>query len=153
MFDIIFFVIFLGAASAVAVMLWRKIPILLQVPEQLIEESFATRPSRIKHVLDPLTNFFRERGYRTFLHTAAMRSLTRVRLWLLRLERFVFRMIESLEARSRRWSELEGHYWSTLKEWKQDEKGNGNHIPDSVFNPEPPPSSSVKNTPEDQPPA
>lgn len=153
MIELALLVILFSAAGTVAMLVWRKVPTLLQVPPQLIEESFVTRPSWIKRYGGPVVHFVRRRGWREAGYAVAVKILTRIRLWLLRMERFVFRALESLETRSRSWSDVPTGYWDTLKQWKQETKENGASIPHAVFNPEPPPSSSTKDTPEDQSPA
>lgn len=153
MIELVLLAIFLGSAGTAAAMAWRKVPILLQVPARLIEESFVTRPSWIRRYTGPVARFVRQKGWREVGYAVAVKTLTRMRLWLLRMERFVFRALESLEARSHNWPDVPAGYWSALKQWKQESKENGASIPHAVFNPEPPPNSSTNNKPEDQMPA
>lgn len=142
MIELALLAIFLGSAGTAAAMAWRKIPTLLQVPHRLIEESFVTRPSLIRRYANPVAHFIRRRGWREVGYAVAVKTLTRARLWLLRMERLVFRMLESLEARGRGLADDPAGYWGALKQWKEDSKENGASIPSAVFNPEPPPSSS-----------
>lgn len=145
MVDATLLVIFLGTASYAAVMIWRKIPLLMQIPPQLIEESFVTRPSYLKKYLGRAAEFFRSGRHRELYYAGLVRTLHWVRLWLLRLERLVFRMSEALQARGRELSVTEERYWGELKTWKQDVKLNGgDSLPDTVLNPEPPPDVKAK---------
>lgn len=143
-FDIIVLAVFIGASSYVASILWRKIPLLIQVPQRLIHESFITRPSRVKQYLDPLVAFFRNGKYREVYYSLLAGVLGGVRLWLLRMERSVFRMLEAVQTESRRWSKNDQSYWGELKQWKQDKRENGEALPESVLNPEAPPEVEEK---------
>ena len=125
--------IFLGSVGSALVLGWRKIPLLLQVPQRLIEESFVTRPSRLKKYTEPVLIFFREARYRDFYYAGLIKTLHRLRLWLLRLERVTFRALEAVRGRSRRLSEAEEKYWSELRQWRQGTKQNGNSIPHEVL--------------------
>ncbi|MDP3727174.1 MAG: hypothetical protein Q8R35_00885, partial [bacterium] len=130
MAEIVLFAVFLGAGSYTFLMVWRKIPLLLQVPQQLIEESFVTRPSTLKRYTEPVIVFFRDGRHKELYYATLVRVLHWVRLTLLRLERVVFHMLESLHQRSERLTATEEHYWSELKTWKHEGKKNGNgHIP------------------------
>lgn len=152
MIELVLLAIFFGSAGTAAAMAWRKIPTLLQVPHQLIEESFVTRPSLIRRYANPVAHFIRRRGWREVGYAVAVKALTRVRLWLLRMERLVFRALESLEARSHNWSDTTAGYWDTLKQWKRDSKDNGADIPHAVFNPEPPPERAEQDSENDSAP-
>lgn len=138
---------FLVASLYVGVAVLRRIPLLLQVPHQLIEESFVTRPSRIKIYLEPITQFFREHRYRDLYYAGLVWLLHRLRLWLLRLERVTFRLLESLQARERELTATEERFWGELKQWKVEARQNGNHLPRAVFNPEPPPAVNGRELP------
>ena len=134
MVEILIFGVFLGTGSYAFLMVRRKIPLLLQVPQQLIEESFVTRPSTVKRYTEPAVAFFRDGHHRELYFAVLVRALHSVRLTLLRLERIVFRMLESLHQRSERLSATEEQYWSELKTWKHEVRQNGNgHIPEAVL--------------------
>ena len=136
--------IFWAAASYMVVAVWRKIPLLLQVPQQLIEESFVTRPSRIKEYLDPVVDFFVHGRWRDVYYATLLRILHGVRLWLLRLERLTFRMLEALERRGESLAKTEERYWGEIKQWKHEVRQNGNSLPEKVMNPDPPPERNSK---------
>ena len=139
MIDVILLAIFLGTASYAILTVWRKMPLLMQVPRQLIDESFVTRPLYLKQRLGPLLDFFRQKRYRDFYYSALIKTLHWTRLRLLRLERRIFMALEILQARNPRLADNEKQYWNGLKQWKQDVRENGNHIPHAVLNPEAPP--------------
>ncbi len=132
--DLLFLATFFGAGSYALLMVWRKIPLLLQVPRQLIEESFVTRPSTLKRYTVPMVEFFQNGRHRELYYATLVRVLHWVRLTLLRLERIVFRTLESLHERSVELTATEERYWSELKTWKRTAKANGNgHIPEAVL--------------------
>lgn len=131
--DLAFLAVFLSTGGYAVLMVWRKIPLLLQVPQQLIEESFITRPPRLKRYLEPAVKFYRGGRYRELYFAGLVRVLRWVRLTLLRLERAVFWMLESIHERSQRLTETEERYWTELKQWKHEARENGNHIPEEVF--------------------
>lgn len=133
MTEVLSTIVFLAAMSYAALVIGRKIPLLLQVPQQLIEESFVTRPSRLKKYFDPVVIFFREERYRDLYYAVLIWVLHRLRVWLLRLERLTFRALEAVQARNRRLSETEEKYWSELKQWKQGAKQDGASTPHEVF--------------------
>ncbi len=138
--DLSLLIAFLVASAYVGAVVLRRIPLLLQVPPQLIEESFVTRPSRLKKYLEPINAFFHQRRYRDLYYALLVWTLHRIRLWLLRLERIAFRLLESLQARERSLTATEERFWGELKQWKVDGRQNGNHLPKAVLNPEPPPA-------------
>lgn len=132
--DLSFLSVFLGIGGYTLFLVWRKIPLLLQVPQQLIEESFVTRPSTLTRYVEPAIAFFREGRHRELYYATLVRVLHRVRLTLLRLERVVYGMLESLHERSERLTATEERYWSELKTWKHEARLNGNgHIPEAVL--------------------
>ena len=143
-FDIIVLAVFLGSASYAAIMVWRKIPLLVQVPHRLIHESFVTRPSRIKKYFEPIVVFFRNGAYREVYYSLLVKVLSGLRLWLLRMERLAFRMLESVQTRSQRWSAGAPGYWGELKQWRQEKRENGEALPETVLNPEAPPPVEEK---------
>ena len=150
MADLVLLGIFIGASLSAVLTIWRKIPLLLQVPPQLIAESFVTRPSVLKRALEPTVEFFRSRSYRGVSYWLLIHLLHRIRLWLLRLERITFKLLESLQARSRQVSATEERYWSELKHWKVEVRQNGNNLPKAVLNPEPPPALSGRELPKNR---
>ncbi len=132
--DLALLALFLGTGGYATLAVWRKIPLLLQVPPQLIEESFVTRPSTVRRYADPVVSFLREGHHRELYYALLVRVLHWVRLTLLRLERIVFRTLESLHERSVELTVTEERYWKELKTWKHEAKLNGNgHIPEAVL--------------------
>lgn len=144
MFDAMLLAVFTAAASYVVLTVWRKIPLLTQVPPRLIHESFVTRPSRVHQYAGPLVGFFRGGRYREVYYSVLIKILSGLRLWLLRMERTVFGLLEAVQSRERHWSSGIRNYWSELKQWKQDKKENGETLPETVLNPEAPPEVEEK---------
>lgn len=125
MVELVLFTTFAVAVTLNAMIVWRKIPLLLQVPQQLIEESFVTRPSRLRRWFAPVAAFFREQRYRDLSYVFLVAVLRRLRLRLLRLERLTFRVLERLEARRESFVPPAGRYWTQLRTWKQETRENG----------------------------
>lgn len=144
MLDLLLVTTFLVSAAYAILLVWRKIPLLLQVPSQLIQESFVTRPSHLKNYLDPLVDFFREDKFRDFYYSVLIRTLSALRLGLLRWERKIFRWLEVAQGRSHEWTERDNGYLSELKQWKQAVRENGNALPQAVLKPETPPEVRAK---------
>lgn len=131
--DLILLAVFLGTASYAGLTIWRKIPILLHVPPQLIEESFVTRPPTVKRYAEPVIRFFRDGKLQELYYAALIGILHWIRLTLLRMERVVYRMLESLHERGEELTRTEERYWGTLKTWKHEARGSGNgRIPDAL---------------------
>jgi len=151
--DALLAAIFLAASGATALLVRRKISLLMQVPPHLIEASFTTRPSRIARSAGPVFEFFSRGRIRELYYAALVHSLHRLRLWLLRLERLVYRLLEGLQARTLKLSKTEERYWGTLKQWKHEPRPGGQGLPDAVFNPEPPPQADREDHPADGTPA
>jgi len=105
----------LASGGYAALLVWRKVPLLLQVPQQLIEQSFVTRPSRLKHTLEAAVAFIREERYYDVFYTVALALLGWARLRLLRLERAVFHFSSMLDARRHATGGDQQRYWDELK--------------------------------------
>ncbi|RJQ36719.1 hypothetical protein C4552_02395 [Candidatus Parcubacteria bacterium] len=118
--DLTLLAVFLASFGGAGVLVWRKIPLLLQVPQQLIEESFVTRPSRLKRLVEAVARFFREQRYYDLWYTTALWALNLIRVRLLRMERSVYHLASILEAKSRDFAEERQRYWENLKGFKTD---------------------------------
>ncbi len=150
---------FIGSFTTSLWFVGRKIPLLLAVPENLIRESFVTRPPHLKRYTRPLIAFFEEERYKDICYAFLIRTLRRVRITLLKLERISFRLLQSLQARVRALPGAPGFHKNPngsadinsplhskprlreLRRWKYAMKRNGNGIPNAVLNPEPPPEA------------
>lgn len=140
MIDFILLAMFLGTGGYAIAVVWRKIPLLLAVPQPLIRESFVTRPSRVRRYAEAALEFWYSRRYRELIYALLLKWLARLRIWLLRLERLTFRAMEAVAARRHgNGGNGNGQYWSELKQWKQEARENGNSLPHDVLNPPPPP--------------
>ncbi len=137
MFDLVLVIVFLGSAGYAFSVVWKKIPLLIQIPQQLIQESFVTRPSRLKQIVEPVWGFFKHGRYGDLYYFSLAWFLGKMRLRLLKTERTVFRMLEAAQARGQKWSERrEQSYLVGLRQWKDEKKQNGTNIPETVFHPE-----------------
>lgn len=147
MIEILLGVLCVGSISMAVLLVRRKLPLLLQVPSNLIEESFLTRPSRIKTYTAPVIDYFRSRRYRQLYRSVLVWGLHRLRLSLLRFERVIFRTLEALRSEEEYLTSTEEQYWSELKQWKQEAKENGAELPHAVLASEPPPQVREKSLP------
>ena len=128
MLDIIAGGIFLSTAAYLGWAFWRRLPLLIQVPDQLIEQSFVTRPSRLRGYAMPMIEFFSQGKWRETLLEVAASALAWIRKTLVRMERATSSAIATVESRS---SELDTEkYWSQLKEWKDVVKEKGADVPE-----------------------
>lgn len=138
MIDLALFAVFL---SSVACGLWlvnRKVQLLLQLSDELINQSLAARPSRLKTWTRPVVEFFQDEEYKDLYYGFLLRMIRRSRILLLRLERVSFHLVQSLQARTKELSKTEERYWHELKSWKRVMKRDGASLPKEVLNPEAP---------------
>lgn len=108
----------------------RKIPLLLLVPENLIDESFLNRPSRIKTLARSLIQWYHERKHiHWFLHTSES-VLRRVRIVFLKLENILLQLVKRVqEKKEEHLSRKNENYVSELARWK---KENGIGKPEQI---------------------
>lgn len=99
----------------------RKIPLLRLVPEQLINESFLNRPSRLKTWGRMLVAWYHERKHiHWFLHTLES-ALRRVRIAFLKLENTSLRLMKKVqEKKEEHASRANEHYIFELSRWKKE---------------------------------
>lgn len=106
-------------------MISQKVPFLLSVPEQLIHESFVTRPSKIKRAeayLRSLLHWERyEPGFIRFLE----KMLRRIRVLILKSDSFVSGLLAGLQKKEEAEATRSPQYWAELRVVKA-------NAPDSV---------------------
>ena len=123
LFLIAIFIVTSGISLALVL---RKIPLLLQIPPQLINESFVTRPNRLKEFSDAVIEFFRHAHYWDWYYRVLIWSLRRLRVSLLRLERTTYRFLERIETRGQSANGNNGRYWDELKGLRNSQRQSGN---------------------------
>lgn len=131
MIEIIATIILLCSLLGIGVIIWRKIPLLLELPEDLPEqgEPFSLRLKQKTEELSPLKNF----SYEIFLQ----RFISKIRILSLKTDKQTFSWLQKLRKRSQKktfssrpvdWSrqetrknKLDGdNYWEEIKKIKKE---------------------------------
>ena len=76
-------------------------PFLMAIPENIINESFVTKPSKIKVALEQLKGYFLEKKYEIPVLAFMEWFLRRIRISFLKLEHFSFRFLKFVQERKR----------------------------------------------------
>ena len=122
MVELVSFGIFLASLAGVFFMISRKVPLMLAVPEQLINESFVTRPSRLKDAERFIRALAKWERYEVALMLFLEKTLRRTHILLLKGDALVSGWLMRIQNRSRTASPREAHYWQELRTWKEDKK-------------------------------
>jgi len=111
----------LASLGSVVYLIVRKIPLLLLVPENLINESFLNRPSRLRVLARLFVQWYHERKHiHWFLH-ALESVLRRVRIVFLKLENISLRLVKRVqEKKEEHLSRKNEGYVSELARWKKE---------------------------------
>ena len=122
MVELISFGVFLASLAGVFFMISKKVPLLLAAPEQLINESFVTRPSRLKDAELFIRALAEWERYEVALMLFLEKTLRRTHVLLLKGDALVSRWLARIQSRSRIAPPREAHYWQELRTWKEDKK-------------------------------
>ncbi len=99
----------------------RKVPLLLLVPENLINESFLNRPSRIKLWMRVFVQWYHERKHMHWMLHMLESVLRRTRIVFLKLENISLRLVKKVQEKKEvqvlRQNE---NYVSELTRWKKE---------------------------------
>ena len=76
-------------------------PFLMAIPENIINESFVTKPSKIKVALEQLKGYFLEKKYEIPVLAFMEWFLRRIRVSFLKLEHLSFRFLKFVQERKR----------------------------------------------------
>ncbi|MDO8499991.1 MAG: hypothetical protein Q7S66_05070 [bacterium] len=129
MVELISFGIFLLSLGGVFFIISQKVPLLLAVPEQLIHESFVTKPSRLKNIELWAKSLLEWERYEVAGMLFLEKTLRRTRILLLKGDALVSDWLARLQNRSKNAPPREARYWQELRTWKE---GNGiSDIPES----------------------
>jgi|SRR3989344_3714486 len=101
MTDIILLSISIASFGGIIYLVSRKIPFLMAVPENIINESFVTKPSKIKVALEQVKGYFLEKKYEIPVLAFIEWFLRRIRISFLKLEHFSFRFLKFVQERKR----------------------------------------------------
>jgi len=122
MVELISLAIFLISLAGIFFLISKKVPLMLVVPEQLINESFVTKPSRLKDA----ERFFRVLAKRERYEVALMlfleKTLRRTHILLLKGDALVSGWLMRIQNRSRAAPPREARYWQELRTWKKEDK-------------------------------
>lgn len=122
MVELISFGVFLASLAGVVFMISKKIPLLLAVPEQLMNESFTTRPSRFKNAELLTRTLLDWERYKVAAILFLEKTLRRIHVLLLKGDALVSKWLTQIQNRSRIASPRESRFWQELRTWKDDTK-------------------------------
>ena len=101
MTDIILLSISITSFGGIIYLVSRKIPFLMAVQENIINESFVTKPSKIKVALEQVKGYFLEKKYEIPVLAFMEWFLRRIRVSFLKLEHLSFRFLKFVQERKR----------------------------------------------------
>lgn len=137
MIELITLTIFLASLSGIALIISRKVPRLMSLPERLIHESFVTKPSKFHVAAVSLSALIEWRRYEFLLVRFLEKTLRRIRVWILKSDAFVSKILALLQERGRKDTLQREKYWQTLRDLQ---KNNSESLPPSSM--EMPPTGS-----------
>src|SRR3989344_3474945 len=97
LFDILLGLIFLGSLFSAWVIIGKKIPALLMVPENVILAHLEEDSSRIRRFLLEFKSFFREKRYEIHLWRLAAKILIRVRFVILKTDNLTASLLRQIK--------------------------------------------------------
>jgi hypothetical protein len=114
MADLIATIILISSLLGVAVIIFRKIPILVELPEVLPEkaEPFS---SRLKKKIKEF-NLFKKFSYELFLQ----KLISRIRILILKIDNQAFHWLQKLKERVKKKKMENDNYWEELKKIKKE---------------------------------
>ncbi|KKU50901.1 MAG: hypothetical protein UX72_C0030G0005 [Parcubacteria group bacterium GW2011_GWA2_47_10] len=101
MADIVLVSVSFLSLGGVVYMISRKIPFLLAIPESIIDESFVTKPSKLKVFLERIRTYVLGRDYEEPILAFAEWLLRKIRIALLRFEHRSFAVLKFIQERRR----------------------------------------------------
>ena len=114
MIEIIAIIILICSLLGIGVIVWRKIPLLVEMPEVLPEESESTSlklKKKIKEFL-PFKNF----SYEIFLQ----KFISKIRILTLKTDNQTFNWLQKLKERMKKKKLEEDGYWEEIKKVKKE---------------------------------
>ena len=120
------FLIFISILSfgGIGYLIWRKIPFLLAVPENIIYESFITKPSKLKVFLKKWKEYFVERKFEPPILAFSELFFRKLRIIFLRLEYLSSRSLKYVQER-KRFLKIPKKHRDYLKSMKDEQNGSG----------------------------
>lgn len=99
MIELISLTIFLACILGMMVMVRKKMPLLRTVPEQLIEESFITRPPRVHTILERAKSLYQEKYHHYLVFSFLERLITTLRDIIVYIEQGLFWLLRFVQDR------------------------------------------------------
>lgn len=126
MTDFILLIISIGSLGGIMYTISKKVPFLLAIPENIINESFVTKPSKIKLLFELVKDYIREKKYEWPLLTASEWLLRKIRIIFLKNEQRCFRLLRIVQGRRQflKVPSAQREYLKAQQE-KDDKKNNG----------------------------
>lgn len=124
MFDLVLLGIFLASVAGAFTVVSRKIPAINAIPEGEIRQSFALNPPMLFKVVAFAQPFLVRAKYENSVVRFLEKNLRRLRVWILKSDTFVSRILVNLQERSRVLAEKDPQYWQGLKDWKKEKMEN-----------------------------
>lgn len=127
MVDLISLTIFLFALGGIAFMLWKKMPLLASVSDNLIEESFVIRPQRLHRFLERTKTLYQEQYHHYLVFSFLERLILAVRDMIGQTEQGLLWLLRHVQSRQNGSGSSAKHarYLNRLHAWKK-KNGNGN---------------------------
>ncbi|OGZ99435.1 MAG: hypothetical protein A3G49_01835 [Candidatus Sungbacteria bacterium RIFCSPLOWO2_12_FULL_41_11] len=101
MTDIILLTTSIASFGGIIYLVSRKIPFLMAIPENIINESFVTKPSKIKVAIERIRGYFIEKKYEIPILAFVEWFLRRIRVSFLKFEHLSFRFLKFIQERKR----------------------------------------------------
>lgn len=99
MTDVILSAVSIASFGAIVYLIGNKIPFLLSIPKNIIEESFVVRPPRFKVFSDGVKKYFSEKRYEIPILGLTFFVVRRFRISFLKLERVFFNLQTKIKNR------------------------------------------------------
>ncbi len=108
--------------AGIVYMVSRKVPFLLAIPENIIDESFVTKPSKLKVLVERVREYVAGRKYEEPFLLFVGWWLWKIRIVLLRLEHKSFALLKRIQERRQVLKIPKGkrEYLESLKEGEED---------------------------------
>ncbi|MDO8600026.1 MAG: hypothetical protein Q7R73_00190 [bacterium] len=120
MVELIFLAIFLISLSGMVFLVWKKMPLLRTVPDQLIEESFVTRPSYVDNFLSRVKARYQERYHHYLVFSFLERLIVALRDIIAYAEQGLFWLLRHVQDRQNgNGSSKRVRYLNRLHAWKK----------------------------------
>lgn len=114
MLELIAIIVLLISLISMAVIVWRKIPVLVELPEVLIKkgEPFSSRLKKKIREFNPLKKF----SYELFLQ----KLISKIRILTLKTDIQTFNWLQKLKEKMKKKKLDEDNYWEELKKIKKE---------------------------------